>query len=296
MSYRQPYAIQVVERIDRIEKLVGSLVEPDGSLKPDGDSEETQAAILDHIGRLNSQMERWGRKLSNDSNNLEEHRSFALSLPFFVRLRANGPGFKPTDFLVRLNEGYERALEVLDYLESTNPGKFEITGTDYLQPAQATAAGAFVDSIWGETSHQQPASDFVKSIRAAFPDLLAKSQKSQTATKKRALGEKPPRRRRTKIKKKPPLVDDGPIEPNLIQYKGTTATLEPIPWRLLKFTWGKSSVAETDVIEAVWGDGSASAIEKEGPLKSAVRKANRALAEVFYPKHLGRKSGFVTLV
>jgi hypothetical protein len=91
------------------------------------------------------------------------------------------------------------------------------------------------------------------------------------------------------------VVADGPAAPNLLWYAGKSTTVEPIPWKLLDHAWRQRTLREADVIEAVWGHDSDVSAQSDGPLKSAIKKANRALDEVSCPLHVGRKNGFITL-
>jgi len=101
---------------------------------------------------------------------------------------------------------------------------------------------------------------------------------------------------KTKITDAAPVTPppDGPTRPNGFQWQGKRNDLEPIPWNLLNFLWTHRIVSEADAIDAVWGHDSP-ASERDGPLKSALRKINQALDEMCCPLHASRKAGYITL-
>lgn len=62
---------------------------------------------------------------------------------------------------------------------------------------------------------------------------------------------------------------DGPTEAGFFSRGKIVVPVSPMPWKLLKFMWGRHSATEEDINEAVWnGSMSASA------LKAAIQKLN----------------------
>lgn len=91
-----------------------------------------------------------------------------------------------------------------------------------------------------------------------------------------------------------PSSSDGPQEPNLFIWKNQRAVLQPIPWKLVCHLWAcpKRTSRADAVIDEVWGHDSE---RSDGALKTAISRANNALAEVAIPIRICQKSGFVTL-
>jgi hypothetical protein len=83
---------------------------------------------------------------------------------------------------------------------------------------------------------------------------------------------------------------DGPAAPVLFRWKGKSCDLPPLPWRLLNYLWTRGAANVQEVEDAVWG-GPAS----QNAIRSALYKANTALAEAGLPVSLSQKSGQITL-
>jgi hypothetical protein len=87
---------------------------------------------------------------------------------------------------------------------------------------------------------------------------------------------------------------DGPCAPTLFVWQGKEAKLSPIPYSLVEYLWKKPNhtAEDDDVFESVWG---AESPRSEGALKSAIIRANNALAEKHIHVVLNRKAGHVVL-
>ena len=82
---------------------------------------------------------------------------------------------------------------------------------------------------------------------------------------------------------------DGPHPPNRLVFRGTEATLEPIPWRLIEYMWSRQQAAADDVCRHVWGESGERV--GEGAVKVAQNKVNKALKSLGVPWRLRTKAG-----
>ena len=89
----------------------------------------------------------------------------------------------------------------------------------------------------------------------------------------------------------PPPIQDGPREPNIVRIAGMDFEVEPTPWRLLAFMWGRDAAPVDDLVGAVWGDEETS----DNAIKSAIRRVNNEVRpRIGLPWLLGQKAGYVT--
>ncbi|MEX1028283.1 MAG: hypothetical protein WD049_09820 [Candidatus Paceibacterota bacterium] len=84
--------------------------------------------------------------------------------------------------------------------------------------------------------------------------------------------------------------DDGPLDGNRFRFGGEVRSLAHIPWRLIDAMWGKDSRDANEVTDEIWE------VATGDELKSAMRDANKFLANIGYPQKLSKATRTDTIV
>jgi hypothetical protein len=90
----------------------------------------------------------------------------------------------------------------------------------------------------------------------------------------------------------PETIPDGPIPPKTLVWQGNRIeTVEPTPLKLLNYLWTTRRAKVADTERQVWGEES----NNDSRLKSAIAKANKALAKVKCPLQIHKSSDWLTI-